>query len=156
MLNKLTPHFQLPKLASKSTSTANLAWIMILRHGAARSSSIKKLTERLRRNWASKLLLSPLVLSLKLFVTQSSVCFFLAEYMRTIYGKGADQESSWPNRAGVDGDDWEIPGDGNYPFAITSRRDIGLYTTRAVVLAYNDPASVPSRLRVYSETKYVL
>lgn len=54
---------------------------------------------------------------------------------------------------GLNGDDWEISGDGNYPFAITAKRDIGLYTIRAILLAHKYPTSVPSRLRIYSEIK---
>lgn len=58
-------------------------------------------------------------------------------------------------RLGINGADWEIPGDGDYPFALTDMTDIGRYTARAAILAYNEPDKVPSRLRVYSEVKYV-
>jgi len=54
---------------------------------------------------------------------------------------------------GINGDDWEISGDGNSPFALTTIRDIGHYAVRAVVLAHQDPVSFPSRLRIYSEVK---
>jgi uncharacterized protein YbjT (DUF2867 family) len=54
---------------------------------------------------------------------------------------------------GVNGADWEITGDGNYPFALTDMTDIGRYTARAAILAHNDPDKVPSRLRVYGESK---
>jgi hypothetical protein len=56
---------------------------------------------------------------------------------------------------GINGADWEISGDGNYPFDLTDMTDIGRYTARAAILAYNEPDRVPSRLRVYSEVKYV-
>jgi len=54
---------------------------------------------------------------------------------------------------GVNGENWEITGDGKYPFAITDITDVGRYLTRAAILANEDPAKVPSRLRVYSEVK---
>ena len=56
---------------------------------------------------------------------------------------------------GINGADWEITGDGNYPFALTDMTDIGRYAVRAAILAHDDPDRVPSRLRVYGETKYV-
>jgi len=54
---------------------------------------------------------------------------------------------------GINGADWEIIGDGNYPFAVTDMTDIGRYAVRAAILAHNEPDKVPSRLRIYSETK---
>jgi len=54
---------------------------------------------------------------------------------------------------GVNGADWEITGDGNYPFALTDMTDIGRYAVRAAILAHNEPDKVPSRLRVYGESK---
>jgi len=56
---------------------------------------------------------------------------------------------------GINDADWEITGDGNYPFALTDMADIGRYTARAAILAHNEPNKVPSRLRVYGESKYV-
>jgi len=54
---------------------------------------------------------------------------------------------------GVNGNDWEISGDGTTPFAVTTTPDVGRYIARAVILSNADPSSLPSRLRVYSEVK---
>ncbi|KAF8321664.1 NAD(P)-binding protein [Clavulina sp. PMI_390] len=49
--------------------------------------------------------------------------------------------------------EWEIPEDGNTPFALSDVSDVGRYTLRAIILARQDPKSVPDRLRVYSDAK---
>jgi len=54
---------------------------------------------------------------------------------------------------GINGADWEISGDGNFPYALTDIGDIGRYAMRAAILVYNEPEKVPSRLRVYGEIK---
>jgi len=54
---------------------------------------------------------------------------------------------------GINGADWEISGDGNFPFAITDMSDIGRYVARAAIVVHNEPEKVPRSLRVYSETK---
>jgi len=54
---------------------------------------------------------------------------------------------------GINDADWEITGDGNYPFALTDMADVGRYAVRAAILAHNEPDKVPSRLRIYGETK---
>lgn len=58
-----------------------------------------------------------------------------------------------PWLSGIHGDTWSLTGDGNIPFAVTDQGDIARYTARAAILAFNDPESIPRRLRVYSDLK---
>ncbi|KAF8321667.1 hypothetical protein DL93DRAFT_2072459, partial [Clavulina sp. PMI_390] len=54
---------------------------------------------------------------------------------------------------GMVGPEWQIVEDGNSSFAVTDIPDAARYALRAIILAFQDPNSVPDRVRVYGDAK---
>lgn len=67
-------------------------------------------------------------------------------------------ESSFCKWFGFDNvaEEWTFVGDGNVPLAVTSEEDVGRFTTEAVLLALQDPTSVPSIVRTQSSNESLL